>query len=98
MTVISARGATLRVVVLRSTVNEVERFCVVHGDFVELGHWQVADKAPRLGVVPAFIEAAVRTEHNVLGIGRMKRNGVVINVLQLVIEASECLAAVVGNL
>ena len=92
-----ARGTALGVVVLGAAVDVVEGLRVVEGDLVELRHGQVRAEAPRGAVVVGLVDAAVASHEQVLGVGGVEDQGVVVGVLRRVAEAAEVRAAVVGH-
>ena len=64
----SARGAVQSRVVLRAAINIVKRLIVVEADPVELGDRNIGMISPFASPVPAFIDAAIAADHEVVRI------------------------------
>ncbi len=93
-----ARRAALRRIVLRASVDVVERRVVVHGDLVKLRDRQVRDVAVALASIPRFVEPAVAADDQVLGILGIDPERVVIHVFPALAQRAERLASVFGDM
>ena len=96
--VVGPGGSALRAVVLGTAIDVVERLVVVNGDLVELRYRKVLNPAPVLGLVEAFVNAAVITHHDVVWIAVLESQCVAVTVTVLAIHPAESLAAVQRNL
>src|ERR1019366_6872497 len=76
----SPRRDALRAVVLGAPVNVVKRQAVVHRHAIELRHRNVVEVAPGAAVVVGLIESAVVAFDQVLRVGGIEDQGVVIGV------------------
>ena len=59
--IVCARRSALCIVVLRSAINIVKWFGIIHCNFVKLRYWKIGDKFPCFGVVKGFIQTAIAT-------------------------------------
>ena len=94
--VVGARWAALGVVVLGAAVDRVEGFGVVDRDLVELGHRQVVDEAPGIGVVEGLVQPAVGADQQIVRVVRPKSHCMVVDVLGRIGDRFPAFAAVVG--
>ena len=95
---IGARWAALRVVVLRTAIDVVERFCIIQSQLVVLGDGQVFHVTPGSTEVVALIKATVSAHHDVVLVRRIEHDGVHVAVLVRVCHGRKGLAAVFGFL
>ncbi len=86
------------VVVLGAAVDVVERLRVVDRDPVELGDRQVFEEAVGGAAIPGLVDAAVAADQQVVGVVGVDPQGVVVDVLLLLPDPVEGLAAVEGDL
>ena len=81
--VLRAVGRAERSVVLRAAAHGVERRHVVHRHTIKLRNRQVREVTPRASFVIRFVEAAVVAEHDVIFVGGVRPDDVVIHVYTL---------------
>ncbi len=93
-----ARRAAQRVVVLGAAVDVVEGLRVVDRHPVELGDRQVLEEALGRAAVEGLVDAAVAADEEVVGVVGVDPQGVVVDVLVLLADPLEGLAAVDGDL
>ena len=93
-----AGRTTDRVVVLRAAVDVVERLRVVDPYLVELRERKVFEPRPRRAAVVRFVKTAVAPPDQVIGVGGVDPQDVVVHVLVLLTDLAEGLAAVLGDL
>src|SRR6185295_12882056 len=96
--VVGARRSAEAEVVLGAAVDVVERLVVVEAHAVELRDRQVALEVPARAAVPGLGEAAVAADQQVIGVGGVDPHHVVVDVLVLLAERPEGLAAVLAGL
>ena len=92
--VVCPRRATLGVVVLRATVNVVERLAVIQSELVVLGHRQVFHVSPSRAEVEALIHPAVSTHHDVIWVGGVEYDRVHVAMLIGVLHGRKGLATI----
>ena len=73
-------GTPCDAVVLRAAIDVVEGQGIVHRDAVELRDRNVVEVAPGAAVVVGFVEAAVIAYEQVIGVGGVEGEGVVVGV------------------
>ena len=96
--VVCARGTALGIVVLRSSVDVVERLGIIHRQLVELSHRQIGDKTPGPGQIEGFIKPAIGSDHQIIRIVLFEGDRMVIRMLVLLAHSVECLSSIVGYL
>ncbi len=93
-----ARRTPERGVVLRPTVNVVEREVVVDPHPVELGDGLVGVELPALAKIPALIDAPVGAHHEVVRIVGVELQVVVVHVLPAAVQVAPGFPVVVADL
>ena len=76
-----ARRPTKAEIVLSSSVDIVKRRCVVGGDIIELGYWQIAFELPIHAPVVTLVDATVAAHQIVVGVIRIDPDIVIVDVL-----------------
>ncbi len=93
-----ARRTALRVVVLGAAVDVVEGLGVVDRHAVVLPQRHVGLELPGRAGVPGLVDAAVAADQQVVGVGRVDPQRVVVDVAVLALHPAPALAAVAGDL
>src|SRR4051812_42959971 len=80
---ICSRWTSLGAVVLCTTENIIERFSVIQCQFIKLSDRKVFKKTPGLRMIETFVQAAVRTHKQVVGIIFAKSNRMIVRMFVL---------------
>ena len=90
--------SALRAAVLGAAIDVVERLGVVDGDLIKLAHGKISDVTPVLGLIEAFVEAAVITQHDIVWIAVLESHGVTVTVAEVDVDPVERTPAVYREL
>ena len=91
------RGTTQCVVVLRAAIDVVERRAFIHRHTVELCHRQVRLVMPVCTAIPGFINAAIVAVDQMIGVGGVNPQRMIINVLVFFTETLPGFSAVFSH-